>query len=254
MWSLGDYAAVAPLLEPCADKLADLCGIQPGAEVLDIAAGNGNFALAAAARGGAVTACDFTPQMVELGRRRTLAASREISWFEGDAEELDFADRSFDIVASVFGAMFAPRPECVAAEMFRVCRPGGLVAMANYSWDGFLGEMVRLLAGYSNPLPFELPSPFEWGDPAVVERRLGGFASHLETQPDTLAMHFEGVDEGLEFWERTNPPTIALRATVQPDRYAEFLRDARELMTRLNTATDGSLRLDSSYQRVLARN
>lgn len=254
MWALGDYAAVAPLLEPCADQLAELCQIRPGDEVLDVAAGNGNFALAAAARGGVVTASDLTPQMVELGRRRTLAAGREISWFESDAEELDFADGSFDIVASVFGAMFAPRPERVAAEMFRVCRPGGLVAMANYNWDGFLGEMVKLLADYSTPLPFELPSPFEWGDPAVVDRRLGGFASHLETQPDTLAMHFGGVNEGLDFWERTNPPTIALRATVPPERYAEFVRDARDLMTRLNVATDGSLTLDSSYLRVLARN
>lgn len=253
MWAQGDYPAVALFLEPCADKLADLCGIRPGDKVLDVAAGNGNFAFAAAARGAVVTACDFTPRMVELGRARTLAAGREITWLEGDAEELALDDQSFDVVASVFGAMFAPRPERVATEMFRVCRPGGLVAMANYNWDGFLGEMARLFARYSTPLPFELPSPFEWGDPATVERRLAAYASRLEIQADTLTMSFAGVDEGLEFWERTNAPTIALRATVPPERYAEFRRDANELMRGLNAANDRSLRLDSSYVRVLAR-
>ena len=253
MWAQGDYAAVAPLLEPCSEKLAELCGIRPGTRVLDLAAGNGNFALAAAARGAEVTACDLTPRMVELGRARTAAAGREIEWLEGDAEELAIEDRSFEVVASVFGAMFAPRPERVAAEMFRVCRDGGLVAMANYSSVGFLSRMSRLFADYSTPLPFELPSPFEWGDPAVIGRRLDGFASHVEIQPDTLTMSFAGVDAGFEFWERTNAPTIALRLTLPPERYAEFQRETLDLMTMMNVATDGSLRLDSSYVRVLAR-
>ena len=247
MWAQGDYPAVALLLEPCAEKLADLCGIRPGTRVLDVAAGTGNFALEAVARGAEVTACDLTPHMVELGRARTSAAASQVDWVEGDAEELEFDDRSFDIVASVFGAMFAPRPDRVAAEMFRVCRDGGLVAMANYSSDGFLGSMAQLFVEYSTPLPFELPSPFEWGDPVLVERRLDGLASQVEIQPDVLTMSFAGVDAGFEFWERTNAPTIALRFTLPPERYAEFQRDTRNLMATMNVASDGSLRLDSSY-------
>ncbi len=253
MWAQGEYPAVALLLEPCAVALADSCRIRPGMRVLDVAAGTGNFALAAADRRAEVTACDLTPHMIELGRARAAAADKQVEWLEADAEQLPFADQDYEIVASVFGAMFAPRPERVAAELFRVCRDGGQVAMANYSWDGFLGSMANLFARYSTPLPFELPSPFEWGDPAVVERRLGASASSIDTQSDMLTMRFDSVDAGLEFWERTNAPTIALKMTVPAERYAEFRGDARDLMRSLNAASDGSLELRSSYLRVLAR-
>ena len=253
MWAQGDYPAVARLLEPGAVALADICNIRPGMRVLDVAAGTGNFALVAAGRGAEVTAIDLTPHMIELGRARTEAAGVEIAWLEGDAEELSLPDAGFDLVASVFGAMFAPRPERVAAEMFRVCRDGGRVAMANYNHDGFLGSMADLFSRYTTPLPFELASPFEWGERSVVEQRFRGLASHLQIQMDTLTMSFEGVDAGFDFWERTNAPTIALRATVPAERYANFQLDAKELMTRLNVAAEGSLVLSSSYVRVLAR-
>ena len=253
MWAQGDYPAVALLLEQSALDLADLCGIRPGMKVLDVAAGNGNFAITAARRGAVTTACDLTPHMIELGRARTEDAGLDIEWLEGDAENLPFPDDSCELVASVFGAMFAPRPDRVAAEMFRVCRAGGLVAMANYNWGGFLGSMSKLFSRYSTPLPFELPSPFEWGDPATVEGRLGGLASSIDVQPDTLRWTFASVEAGFEFWERTNAPTIALRATIPPERYTEFQRDAKELMATLNVASDDSLELSSSYVRVLAR-
>jgi SAM-dependent methyltransferase len=253
MWSQGDYAAVAPRLEPCAIKLAEACGVAPGMAVLDVAAGNGNFALAAAARGGAVIAIDLTPRMVELGRARTEAAGTAVDWRVGDAEELPLPDGGFDVVASVFGAMFAPRPDRVAAELFRVCRPGGLVAMANYGWDGFLGATSKLLSRYSNRLPFELPSPFEWGDASTVRRRFDGLASSDDIQPDTLTMTFDSLDAGVEFWERTNGPMIALRATIEPERYAECRRELRGLMDTMNASRDAGVTLTSSYLRVVAR-
>ena len=237
MWSLGDYAAVAVLLEPGARQLAASCRIRPGAEVLDVAAGNGNFAVAAAESGARVVACDFSPRMLELGRARTGAA---VEWREGDAEALPFPDESFDVVASVFGAMFAPRPDRVASEMFRVCRTGGVVAMANYSWTGFLGDYAKLLARYSNPSPIPLPSPFEWGDPAILEARLGPFASSIEVREAMIAMRAD-----FDFWEHTNAPTIALRQAMPPDRYAAFRREAEALM-------DGRV-LVSSYVLVVAR-
>jgi SAM-dependent methyltransferase len=253
MWAQGDYAAVARLLEPAAVKLVDACQIEPGMRVLDVAAGNGNFALLASERGGVVSAGDITPHMLELGRARGMAAGRDIEWLPADAEQLPFADEAYDVVASVFGAMFAPRPEMVTSELFRVCRDDGLVAMANYSWDGFLGGMSKLFTRHSNRLPFELPSPFEWGDPEVVRRRFDGLAGGVEIQPDTLTWTFESVDAGLEFWERTNAPTIALKATVPPERYAEFQVDAKRLMEELNESRDGRLELNSSYLIVLAR-
>ena len=142
MWSQGDYTAVALLLEPCAVKLADGSGITAGMTVLDVAAGNGNFALAAATRGANVTACDLAPRMIELGRARTEKTERVIEWIRGDAEDLPFHDESYELVATVFGAMFAPRPDRVACELFRVCRRGGRVVMASYSSEGFLSSMA----------------------------------------------------------------------------------------------------------------
>ena len=253
MWAQGDYAAVAPLLEPCAIRLAGLCDVGPSMKVLDVAAGNGNFALAAARRGAKVTACDLTPKMIELGRAHGAADGSHIEWIEGDAEQLPFSDASFDLVASVFGAMFAPQPQRVASELFRVCGSGGLVAMANYSTAGFLGSMSSLFARYSRPLPFELPSPFEWGEGALVKKRFAGLAREVELKPDSLTMRFDSVDAGMEFWERTNAPTIALRMTLPPERYVDFQRDARNLMGEMNSAGDGRLELTSSYVNVLAR-
>lgn len=252
MWALGDYPAVARLLEPAAVSLADACDIQPGTRVLDVATGTGNFALAAAERGGVVTACDLTPHMIELARARAEAEGRDIEWLIDDAEHLSFPDGAFDLVASTFGAMFAPRPELVAAELLRVSREGGLIAMANYSWEGFLGGMAKLFARYSTRLPFDLPSPFEWGDPEVVARLLRP-ARDLQVRPGRLTWAFTSVDEALDFWEATNPPTIALKATVPPERYAGFRRDARQLMEDLNSYHDGRVELNSSYVTVLAR-
>jgi ubiquinone/menaquinone biosynthesis C-methylase UbiE len=252
MWALGDYSAVARLLEPAAAALADACEIQRGTRILDVATGSGNFALAAAQRGGVVTACDLTPRMLELARARGVAAGFDIEWLIDDAEHLSFPDGSFDLVASTFGAMFAPRPELVAGELIRVCRTGGLIAMANYSWEGFLGGMAKLFARYSTRLPFELPSPFEWGEPDVVKKRLGA-ARSVEVRPQKLTWTFATVDEALAFWEETNAPTIALKATVAAERYQEFRADARRMMQDLNESRDGRVELNSSYVSVLAR-
>ena len=134
-----------------------------------------------------------------------------------------------------------------------MCRGRGLVAMANYAPEGFLGSMSALFTRYSNPLPYELPSPFEWGESAVVKRRFEGLAGQVEVQPDTLTMRFDSVDAGMEFWERTIAPTIALRMTLPAERYLDFQRDARKLMEEMNALSDGRLELESSYLMVLAR-
>ena len=245
MWSLGDYSQVSPHLEACAQELAEVCEITTSTAVLDVAAGDGNFALAAARFGARVTACDYAPRMLELGRARTDSSGVEVTWVEGDAEELPFPDGSYDLVSSVFGAMFAPRPEIVAAELFRVCGPGGVVAMANYGWDGFLGDYAKLLARYSSPPPFDLPSPFEWGEAEVVNARFARFASSVELQPRQFTLEIGTGVKAFEFWERTNGPTIALRSVITPDRYESFRAEAVELM--------GRSPLTSSYLIVLAR-
>ncbi|HXN78983.1 MAG TPA: methyltransferase domain-containing protein [Candidatus Dormibacteraeota bacterium] len=254
MWSLGDYRDVARYLQPHAETLAAAADIQPGMDVLDVAAGNGNFAIAAAERGAHVTASDFSPKMIELGRARTAAEGIDIDWQEADAEELPFRDGSYDVAASVFGAMFAPRPERVAAELFRVVKPGGLVAMANYADEGFLGSFADLLVKYSlaPSAGAELPSPFEWGDPAVVRHRFDGKASSLRLEARIVRFAFPSVDAGFAFWERTNPPLMALQMMLPPERYQLLRTEGAGLMWTMNVASDGRLALDSEYLSVVA--
>src|SRR5579872_129524 len=189
LWSQGDYPTLARMLEPEAVTLAERC-VSAGMSVLDVAAGNGNFAIAAARRGGRVTATDFAPRMVELGRERSSREGLDITWLEADAESLPFPAAAFDVAASVFGAMFAPRPELVTAEMFRVVRPGGTVAMANYGSDGYLGRLSVLIGRFSTPAAVDLPSPFLWGDAMEVRRRLQPHASAVEVQPRTLRYEY----------------------------------------------------------------
>ena len=255
MWALGDYREIAGHLEPHAEALAAAAGVQAGMDVLDVAAGNGNFATASARRGARVTASDLTPKMVELGRSRTSAANLEVEWREADAENLPFPDRRFDVVGSVFGAMFAPRPERVATELFRVVRSGGVVAMANYSKPGFLGSFTDLLTKFSTAPPggLQLPSPFDWGDPEQVRRRFAGKTSSMQLERGSVTFAFPSLDEGWVFWERTNPPLIALKSMLPADRYQEVAAQGKDLMREMNAAGDGRLVLDSECLQVVAR-
>lgn len=255
MWALGDYREVARHLQPHAELLAAAADIRPGMTVLDVAAGNGNFAIAAAQRGARVIASDLTPKMIELGRARTAAEALRIEWQEADAEQLPFADDQFDVVASVFGAMFAPMPERVAVELFRVVKPGGQVAMANYSKTGFLGSFTDVLTRFSTapPASMELPSPFAWADPEEVRRRFDRKAFSLRLERRTVRFSFPSPEEGWEFWERTNPPLIALKAMLPPERYQQVRVEGASLMRNMNGATNGSLVLDSEYLTVIAR-
>jgi SAM-dependent methyltransferase len=253
MWSLGDYNAVAARLLPCAAALAAAADIRRGMTVLDVAAGNGNFAIAAVQRGARVTASDLTPRMVALGRARAAAEGLAIAWQEADAEALPFDANRFDVVGSVFGAMFAPQPERVAAELFRVVRPGGLVAMANYADDGFLSRFSALITQYAPPAPIALPSPFCWGDADTVRQRFQWFAASIAVERRTLTFAFDTVAQGQEFWERTNGPLLALRSIIPPETYRMLLSQAADLLADANRADDGRLILDSAYLQVVAR-
>ena len=253
MWSLGDYTELALRLEPAAVALAEACGIVPGMDVLDVAAGNGNFAIAAARRGARVTASDLTPRMIELGRQRSAGERLAIEWTEANAEELPFDGGRFDLVASVFGAMFALHPDRVAPELFRVARPDGVVALANYASKGFLGRMGEVLASLAPPSSTETHSPFEWGDPDMVRRRFAGLASSVQMEGRTAAFEFESLEAGWEFWERTNAPQAAMKAMMPPEAYAALVQRELGLMRELNQAEKGRLRLEWDWLLVVAR-
>lgn len=253
MWSLGDYRAMAERLAPAAESLADFCQIRPGLRVLDVAAGTGNFAIAAARRGARVVATDLTPQMIDWGKARSGAEDVDIEWREADAEDLPLPDGSFDVVGSTFGAMFAPRPEVVASELFRVAKSGGLVGMANWTDVGFAGSFGRLVERYLPPVPAERAAPELWGHPDEVHRRFAGLASSVDTEHGRVQFEFESAEAAREFMEQNNGPQIALRHMLDQERYGQLLEDGRRLIEELSHANDGRLVVESEYLLVRAR-
>src|SRR3954452_18598878 len=175
-WDGANYDPLGERLLPAARELVDGCAVSAGQEVLDVAAGNGNFAALAAAEGARVVASDFSSGQVERGRARTERDGVDVEWVVADVEELPFEDASFDCVGSVFGAMFGPRPDVVASELFRVVRPGGTVGMANWLTRGFQSELFEALDRYAPNRPPELPNPRDWGEEEVVRERFDGLA------------------------------------------------------------------------------
>ncbi|MDQ3765962.1 MAG: class I SAM-dependent methyltransferase, partial [Actinomycetota bacterium] len=180
VWALGNYSEVANFLAPASVALADACGIGPGTKVLDVGAGTGNLALEAARRGATVVASDLTPELIEIGRERTTQEGLAIEWAIADAEDLQFEEDRFDVVTSVFGAMFAPRASKVAEEMLRVTRPGGLVGFTSWAGDGFTGQTFKLSVEYGPPTPAGLDNAGSWGDEEFARARFEEHGAEVE--------------------------------------------------------------------------
>src|SRR5215218_4866889 len=189
MWGLGDYAELSEALRPAAEALADACAVSAGQEVLDVAAGDGNFAIACAREGASVVASDLSPGMVERGKVRSERAGYEIDWVEADVEALPFEDGRFDCVGSVFGAMIAPRPRVAAEELFRVVRPGGTVGMTAWTTEGFSADLFRLGRSYAPPT--EGPLSDEWSVEENVRERFNGLAARFDIEVRKLTWRTE---------------------------------------------------------------
>jgi SAM-dependent methyltransferase len=245
LWASGSYARIAELVVPLAEDLVGLAGISPGARVLDVGCGTGNAAIPAALAGGRVTAADLTPALLAAGEARARAAGAAIDWVEADAEELPFGDSSFDVVLSCIGAMFAPDHARTAAELLRVCRPGGRIAMANWTPDGFGGAFFRLLARHATEPPAAEPPAgpavpaTAWGDPGHVRGLLGDAVAELRCEPRTFAMAFDGTPESLfELYRDCFGPVLQCRAALrgQPARLAALDDDLRDFLSGEDTS------------------
>ena len=248
-WSQGNYAAIAELLMPAAEGLLDACAISAGQEVLDVAAGNGNLAILAAEEGASVVASDLTPAMLDLGRERAAADGVDIEWVEADAEALPFDDRSFDCVGSVFGAMLAPRPEVVAAELFRVVRPGGTVGMACWTPESFQGRVINTLNRYGSA-GADVSPVTDWGREEVVRERFEGVAGSIQIEEKAIRFEFESLAVmGAWFRENMAGPTEAEGA----DSPEEARQKLVALVDELNQADDGSVLIESGYLEIVAR-
>ena len=251
VWGLGDYSDIARVTVQAAQPLVDACAVSAGQDVLDVAAGNGNVALAAAREGAHVVAADITPAMVELGRARSVREGLSVEWVEADVEELPFADESFDCVVSAFGAMLAPRPAVAAREAFRVLRPGGTFGMTAWTPTSLIPSQSALVGRYLPP-PAGVPAPGEWGDPETARERLAGLAASVEIESHAAEWIGASAEEYVTTLEQNAGPQIAARQALSPDRYSELRAELLELV-RGFAAGDGAVTITLDYLLVIAR-
>jgi SAM-dependent methyltransferase len=250
MWQSGNYAVFATYLENGALEFFNRLNVAPGARLLDIACGAGQLAIPAAKRGIRVTGLDIAANLVQHARARAALERLDVQIDEGDAESLPYPDGSFDVVMSLIGAMFAPRPELVASEMIRVCRPGGRIAMGNWTPEGHVGQMFRVFGKYAAPAP-QVPSPLLWGDEVVCRQRLAGVKDLRVTR---YMYPFEYplapaavVDVFMDYYGPANRVFGSLGDAARKALHA----DVTALWVRNNKATDGTTRVLAEYIEVV---
>lgn len=252
VWMSGDFGQVAKYIETGAEEFIARLALQPGVRVLDVACGSGNLALPAARLGATVTGLDIVPNLLEQARKRAAAENLSIQFDEGDAEALPYADAAFDVVVSMFGAMFAPRPELVAAELVRVTRPGGRIAMANWTPEGFIGQMFKVSGKYVTP-PSNMPSPLKWGDEETVRERLREGIADLQLNRRMCAFKYPiPPPEVVEFFRMYYGPTQRTFAALDADKQAELRRELEHLWAKHNQATDNTTYVEGEYLEVIA--
>lgn len=249
-WSRGEYSGLSEILRPAAQALCDVCAVSAGQEVLDVAAGDGNFALACAYEGASVVASDISPGMVERGRKRSDAEGYDVEWVEADAEDLPFEDGRFECVGSVFGAVMAPRPEVVAQELFRVIRPGNTVGLAAWVPDGISQQMFSIGRRYA--LPSEASTHEEWGSEEVVGKRFEGLANSIEFERRSLPWAADSPEAFVSHMERHAPMQAMAKERMPPDVYARMREDFVALV-RGWAGGDGAFSVDAEYLLTVAR-
>src|SRR6516162_1281692 len=250
LWAAGDYTRVAEQLTGVSEAVVEAAGIGSGLRVLDLGAGSGNTALLAAGRGAQVTAVDLTDDLFGTCRRRAAAAGLTMTWAAANPEDLPFGAGEFDRVVSAVGGplAMAPGQQRVAAEMARVCRPGGVLAVASWTVEGLVGQVARVIAGYLPPPPPGAASPWAWAAEDSVTALLGPFGYPVRMARRMASFSYRSPDSYISYLEQVHGPTImALRLASEQGRRAELRAGLLELYSGANTATDGTLAFDQEY-------
>jgi ubiquinone/menaquinone biosynthesis C-methylase UbiE len=251
-WIAGDFGVIARIVEGVNEEIVARLDIGPGTRVLDVACGTGNSAIPAARRGADVTGIDIAPNLLEQARARAKEARVTIRFEEGDAEQIVFPDSSFDFVISIYGAMFAPRPDLVAAELKRVCRSGGKIVMGNWTPSGFVGQTFKLSSKYVPP-PAGMAPPVLWGDEATVRERFKDGISNLKLTPRIAVMRLPFTEaETVEHFRKYFGPTMRTFEALDAEGQAAYQRDLEALWKQHNRATDGTVRVESEFLEVVA--
>jgi 2-polyprenyl-3-methyl-5-hydroxy-6-metoxy-1,4-benzoquinol methylase len=251
-WMAGDFGQIAGFVSDEEESFVGRLNLKPGTRVLDVACGTGNSAIPAARAGAKVTGVDIAPNLLKQARKRAEAERLDIRFEEGDAEELPCADRSFDVVVSIFGAMFAPRPERVAAEFLRVSKSGGIIAMANWTSQGFVSLTNQVVARLVPP-PQGIPAPSLWGDESTVRQRLGHGCSQLDCTRRKIVMAYPfPPKEMVAFFRRYMGPTQMAFSRLDAAGQATLASQLESLWVEHNRATDGTTAVEGEYLEVHA--
>jgi SAM-dependent methyltransferase len=251
-WMAGDFGQIANYAVHAGVEFIQRTNIKPGMRVLDVACGTGNVSIPAAKSGAAVTGVDIAPNLLEQAQKRAAAEGLSIRFDEGDAEDLPYADREFDIVVTMFGAMFAPRPDRTAAELIRVCKPGGLIAMANWTPQGFVGKSFQLTAKMAPPPPGMLP-PVLWGDEATVRQRFANGISKLTMSRHNVTFDYPfSPKEVVTLFRKYFGPTQMTFARLDNASQETLASQLEAQWAEHNRATDGTTRVEAEYLDVRA--
>lgn len=250
-WAAGDFAAVATTLVVVSELLCEAADLHAGERVLDVATGSGNTAIAAARRFCDVAGVDYVPALLERARERATAERLAIEFREGDAEAIPYPDASFDVVLSTFGTMFAPDQEQAARELLRVCRPGGRIGMANWTPEGFIGEMFRTTGRFVPP-PAGLMPPVLWGTEARLRALFGDGIASLTLTRRLYTFRYPSGEHWLEFFRTYYGPTLKAFEALDAGGRQRLAADLLDLARRHNQATDGTLAVPAEYAEVIA--
>jgi len=254
-WAAGDYAAVAERIDEVPPRdLLERVPVRQYDDVLDVATGTGNVALPAAAAGGDVIGLDITPELFDTARRRAAEQGVAVDWVEGDAEDLPFGDESFDVVLSVFGVQFAPRHRLVAEELARVTRPGGRIGLVNWTPEGLIGEMFKIMGKYLPAPPDYASPPPLWGSEEHTRELFAGTGVELEFARGHNPWRFDSAEHLVVFFETNYGPTLKAREKLEAEgRWTELREELHALAERRNEATDGSLLVNAEYLITIGR-
>ncbi len=249
-WSSGDYAVVGTTLQIVGEELCEALDLRAGRKVLDVAAGNGMVSLAAARRWCEVVSTDYVPSLLERGRARASAEGLTIEFKEADAEALPFADGTFDTVVSTFGVMFTPNQDRAAGELLRVCKSGGKIGLANWTPDGFIGQIFKTLGKYIPP-PAGAKSPLLWGTRARLTEMFGPVATSLEIEPRHFNFRYRSAEHFLDVFKTYYGPMLKAFAALDEANQAGLKNDLHALIARMNKADDGTMVVPSEYLEVV---
>lgn len=250
-WASGDYAVVGTTLQGVGESLCETLDLRAGSRVLDVAAGNGNATLAAARRYAHVVSTDYVPSLLEAGRRRAEAEGLPVVFQPADAEDLPFEDGSFDAALSTFGVMFTPDHARSAAELARVVRPGGKIGLANWTPEGFIGQLFKLTGGYVPP-PAGLRPPPQWGTEERLRELFGDQITSLTTTARDFTFRFRSFDHWISFFRTFYGPTAKAFEALGEERQADYVHDLAVLVEKLNRSGGDAMIVPATYLEVVA--